>query len=177
MAKIAYFMFKNLITFVVGLFSGGLILLAFLRCGSSFYSPEDVPKIVRGDYVDAIHLAQQLGRLDLVTLIIAALAIIFGLFGLSWLNNLKNEASSTARSAAEEEARKVAKQVAKDETSIIAKSVSKEEATVIAREEASKIADRVAREVAQAYFKGLPGDGTVDPNKVSTNLASKEGTE
>lgn len=55
--------------------------------------------------LDAISYSQQLGRLDILSLILAMFAIIVGVFAISWFGNVKDSAKKEAREAAQIEVR------------------------------------------------------------------------
>lgn len=59
-------------------------------------------------YNDAIHVAAQLGRLDLVSVLLAAIAVLLALAGIYAFFSVKNSARIVARETAEEIAEKAA---------------------------------------------------------------------
>lgn len=54
--------------------------------------------------IDSIHLASQLGRLDLISLILALVGILLAFAFIGWMSLLRTEAKATVREIAETEA-------------------------------------------------------------------------
>jgi len=93
---------------------------------------EELPQVT-----DATHVAAQLGRLDLVSLLLAIIGVVWLLGGVFAFLNFR----AIAKKQATDEATKIAEEVAERETKTIAKKVAKE------------IAKDVARRVAEDYMR------------------------
>lgn len=123
-------------SFMLAAFAGAAIFTAFIgiSIGLSYhiYDPDLIP--LTYEYRDAWHMAVQLGRLDVISALLAMLGILIGLFALIGFGYIRVRSEVVAR----EEACKVARKVALEEA---AKAVKEWRENVLPRLVISKMED------------------------------------
>lgn len=117
--------------------------------------------------VDTLQLATQMGRLDLITLLLAVFAVMMALFGMSGFGYIHWKSGKVAAKVARAAAAKVAREEAAK--------VAQEETAKIAREEAKKVAAETALNEAKRCMSERFDDGFME-KVIQTAVRNSEGS-
>ncbi len=104
----------KILYFSLGFLCAAVIIASAIGAFFYYYDPDIVPFIVESQYRDAIQIANQLGRLDVISIIITIFTLLFAILGFSWLSNLRDIARDTAERVAKEVADTVARKTASE---------------------------------------------------------------